>query len=481
MHGAFSIPIREQQNMEKRIGRQEPTIHFALPYEKTDGADAVSLYELTMRTALEWQQILVKDILARNDAGLWVHTRFGYSVPRQNGKGEILAIRELYGLATGERVLHTAHLTATSHKAWERLCSFLDSLNITYKSIKAKGQELIELTDGGRVEFRTRTAKGGLGESYDLLIVDEAQEYTIEQESALKYVISASPNPQIVMCGTPPTPISSGTVFKDFRNDVLSGHAEDAGWAEWSVSEMSDVDNKELWYETNPSLGIRLTERTLSAETGKTEDKKIDFNIQRLGLWIKHNLQSAILKSDWDKLLVEALPKFKGRMNAGVKFSKDGETVTLAIALKTEDDRIFIEVIDNRMVRDGIDWIVAFLKKARNGINKIVIDGANGKEILNDALKAEKLKGIVLASTAQVIKANAAFEQNMFDGRLCRMEQPTLTAVATNCEKRAIGSNGGFGYRSTTVKGDISILDAVLLAAWATDEFTEPRIQKISY
>ena len=106
--------------MEKRIGRQEPTIHFALPYEKTDGADAVSLYELTMRTALEWQQILVKDILARNDAGLWVHTRFGYSVPRQNGKGEILAIRELYGLATGERVLHTAHLTATSHKAWER-------------------------------------------------------------------------------------------------------------------------------------------------------------------------------------------------------------------------------------------------------------------------------------------------------------------------------------------------------------------------
>lgn len=467
--------------MKKRIGRQEPTIHFALPYEKTDGADAVSLYELTMRTALEWQQILTNDILARNTEGLWTHTRFGYSVPRQNGKGEILAIRELYGLATGERVLHTAHLTATSHKAWERLCSFLDCLNIIYKSIKAKGQELIELTDGGRVEFRTRTAKGGIGESYDLLIIDEAQEYTTDQESALKYVISASPNPQIVMCGTPPTPISSGTVFKDFRNDVLAGHTEDAGWAEWSVNEMTDVNDKDLWYETNPSLGIRLTERTLSAETGKTEDKKIDFNIQRLGLWIRHNQQSAILKSDWGKLAVEKLPKLKGRMCAGIKFSKDGETVSLAIAVRTNDGKIFAEVIDNRLVRDGIDWIVTFLSRARDGLNKIVIDGENGKELMNDALKSEKIKGVVMATTAQVIKANSAFEKNMYDCRLCRMEQPTLSAVATNCEKRAIGSNGGFGYRATSITGDISILDAFLLAAWATEEFPEPRKQKISY
>ena len=37
---------------EKRIGNQEPTIHFALPYEATDGQNAIELYELTGRTAL---------------------------------------------------------------------------------------------------------------------------------------------------------------------------------------------------------------------------------------------------------------------------------------------------------------------------------------------------------------------------------------------------------------------------------------------
>ena len=156
-----------------RSGRQEPTTSFVLPYQITDGETAAQLYELTGRTALEWQKNLLYDILAKNEDGKWIHTTFGYSVPRQNGKGEILIMRELYGLAIGERIMHTAHLTSTSHKAWERLRDILDILGIPYHSIKAKGQEIIELRDGGRVEFRTRTTTGGLGETYDLLIIDD--------------------------------------------------------------------------------------------------------------------------------------------------------------------------------------------------------------------------------------------------------------------------------------------------------------------
>ena len=65
--------------MDKRLGNQEPTVHVALPYSQTDGADAVDLYELTGRKAMIWQQDIIADILARNEAGLWVHTRYGYS------------------------------------------------------------------------------------------------------------------------------------------------------------------------------------------------------------------------------------------------------------------------------------------------------------------------------------------------------------------------------------------------------------------
>ena len=463
--------------MEKRIGRQEPTTHFTLPYTQTDGENAVRLYEMTGREVFEWQKIIVYDLLARNEDSLWTHTSYGYEVPRQNGKGEILIIRELYGLAIGERILHTAHLVQTAHKAWERLCSILDKLNITYHSIKAKGQELIDLPEGGRIEFRTRTEKGGLGESYDLLVVDEAQEYQMTHKSALQYVISASGNPQTVMCGTPPTPISSGTVFKDFRASVLSGQSEDSGWAEWSVDDMSDVNDRDLWYMCNPSLGLKLTERTITTETGDA----IDFNIQRLGLWIKYNQQSAILKTDWDAILTHKLPKFVGRMCVGIKYNKNGESVSLAIAVKTDDDHIFLEVVANHPVRDGNDWILMFLAKAQNNIKQIVVDGAGGRDILLDELKVEKIKRIHSVTAADVVKANASFERNLYDKKLLRMDQPGLTKVATNCEKRAIGSKGGFGYQAIFAEDDISLLDAVVLATWGTEEFPEPKKQKIWY
>ncbi|CRH17082.1 hypothetical protein CM318V1_1020001 [Carnobacterium maltaromaticum] len=72
-----------------------------------------------------------------------------------------------------------------------------------FNSIKAKGQERLELyATGGVIQFRTRTSSGGLGEGFDLLIIDEAQEYTTEQESALKYTVTDSNNPMTIMCGT---------------------------------------------------------------------------------------------------------------------------------------------------------------------------------------------------------------------------------------------------------------------------------------
>lgn len=194
---------------EIRRGRQTPTRSHILPYTETQGQESIDLYNTTGRMAQEWQELLMCDILAVNEEGLWVHTKFGYSVARRNGKNEIVVIREMYALQNGERVLHTAHRTTTSHAAWERLCNLLDKAKIEYKSVKASGRECVYVkgTDA-RVEFRTRSSKGGLGEGFDVLIIDEAQKYTDDQESALKYVVSDSKNPQTIFCGTPPTPVS---------------------------------------------------------------------------------------------------------------------------------------------------------------------------------------------------------------------------------------------------------------------------------
>lgn len=462
---------------EPRKGRQTPTQSVVLPYTVTKGEESINIYNSTGRTAQEWQELLIYDILAINEDNLWIHTKFGYSVPRRNGKNEIVVMRELWGLKNGERILHTAHRTTTSHTAWERLCMMLDKAKIEYKSIKASGRECVYIKGSdARVEFRTRSSKGGLGEGFDLLVIDEAQEYTDDQESALKYVVSDSRNPQTIFCGTPPTAVSSGTVFTKYRNNTLSGATVNGGWAEWSVEEQSNVHDRELWYATNPSLGTILTERAVLDEI--TTDQ-IDFNIQRLGLWIKYNQKSAISKAEWESLSVKILPKLKGKLFVGVKYGRDGTNVAISIACKTKDGPIFVESIDCREVRAGNDWIIAFLAKA--DIQNVVVDGANGQEILAGEMKKEKLKAPILPTVKEIIVANSTFEQGLCQQNIVHMNQPSLMQSVSNCEKRAIGTNGGFGYKSLREDIEIALLDSVIYAYWACSNFKEKKKQKASY
>ena len=138
-------------------GSQKPTEKIALPYKKSLGGDAVKLYNTTGKEAQKWQSDLLKDLMAVNKNGQWVHTRFGYSVPRRNGKNEVVAARELWGLKNGERIAHTAHRTKTSRTGWNRLCELLDKAKMPYKSIRAEGRETITLKENGAtIEFRTR-------------------------------------------------------------------------------------------------------------------------------------------------------------------------------------------------------------------------------------------------------------------------------------------------------------------------------------
>ena len=464
--------------MEARKGRQTPTTSVVLPYERTLGQAAIDLSEKTGRTAMEWQKLIVSDIMARNDEDLWVHSKFGYAVPRRNGKNEIAAIVELWGLRNGENILHTAHRTTTSRSAWERLKQLLDDAEIPHKDSGALGQETIRCKEtGGVIHFRTRTSKGGLGEGFDRMIIDEAQEYTEDQETSLKYVVSAAPNPQTLFCGTPPTTESTGTVFMHMRDTILTDGMDDTGWAEWSVDEIHKQTDIDAWYECNPSLGTILTERAVKAEVGPNE---LDFNIQRLGYWIRYNLKSAVSRAEWDELQCTEPPALRSSIFVGIKYSKT-DTVAVSIAVRAEDGRIFVEAIDCRPFRDGPDWILSFLKGIEYAA--VVIDGASGQHLLKDAMRDARLYRTTLPKVVEIIKANASFEERLAAKELCHMGQPSLTDSVTNCEKRTIGSNGGFGYKSINEAYDIALMDSMILAQWMCGQKTKQTVkrQKISY
>lgn len=481
-----------------RVDNQNPSFSNVTLTKKTKtlGTKAIKLYSFTGQDLFTWQQRQVRAIMTVNAKGEWKYSKYCIGLSRRNGKGEVLAAREMFGICElGEKVCHTAHRTTTSHDAFNRLYSLLKKAGyeeVSKKNTKNKpeqgfyasklyGLERIEILGGGSVDFRTRTDNGGLGEGFDLLIIDEAQEYTSRQESALLYTVSASKNPQTIFVGTPPTMTSHGDVFVRIRGKVLDGKAVDTGWAEWSTPEMiegDELNNPDLWKRYNPSYGKNLKERNIRNEL--TGDD-LDFNIQRLGFWCTFNQKSEISEADWDALRIDKAPELKGKRFIGIKYGKDGVNVAMSIASRTTDGHIFVESIDCVSVRAGNGWIFEYLFNPK--IGKIAIDGASGQKLLADQmLKHGIKKPPILPKVGEIIASNAMFEQAVFQQEICHRGQASLRNVVTNCSKRLIGTQGGFGYSSQVETYDIALMDSMILAYWlcATTKEEKPR-QSISY
>jgi len=223
-------------------------------------------------------------------------------------------------------------------------------------------------------------------------------------------------------------------------------------------------------------LGTIFTERSIQDEIGSDE---VDFNIQRLGLWIKYNQKSAISENEWNELKVHSLPILKGPLYVGIKYGNDGANVAMSIAVHTLSGKIFIETVDCQSVRNGNQWIIKFLRTA--DIAQVTIDGQSGQSILAADMKDFRLKAPILPTVKEVINANSMWEQGIYQQSICHSNQPSLTTVVTNSEKRNIGSSGGFGYKSQFDDMDISLMDSALLAHWACSNDKPKKKQQVRY
>ena len=91
------------------------------------------------------------------------------------------------------------------------------------------------------------------------------------------------------------------------------------------------------------------------------------------------------------------------------------------------------------------------------------------------------MKPPILPKVSEIIEANSSFEQAVFSGKISHAGQPSMKQAATNCDKRAIGSGGGFGYKAIKEGVDISILDSAILAYWIAAESKSRKKQRIIY
>ena len=428
----------------------------------------------------EWQgEGVVYGWMARGVDGRLAAGRCGVAVARQNGKNGTVEIAQLHKMVLqGRKILHTAHEVKTARKAFQRLCSFFENerkypeLAELVKEIRrTNGQEAIVLTNGASVEFVARSRGSGRGYTVDDLFCDEAQEMTDEQLEALLPTIAAAPSgdPQIIFLGTPPGPNTPGEVFSRVRSDAVSGNAERLCWDEWSIPDEMPIEQameqwRDLAYETNPALGLRLSISTIADESLAMSPD--GFCRERLGQW---QLAGAGLRafapSAWNALVGE---RVDGVTSFGVKFTADGSGVALASAHRAPGGMVFVEPLRQANLGEGIGWLVDELAELAPGAAQIVVDGKAGVGYLVNALRdaGVRNKRLVITPTLdQVIAAHSMFEQAVIAGALSHGGNAAFDEQVLAASKREIGKSGGFGWDAPE-GGTVVSLDAATLAFW---------------
>jgi hypothetical protein len=458
-----------------------------------DHADEVNaLMSFTGKRMMPWQMDDLRLMTAETEDGLWANNEVGKSIPRQAGKTtDVMWWAVDLAMVLGYRVLWTAHNYDTTCKTIEEFRDILGSKphdelrgisefnSHVLRASSKTSQEMFEFKPfkrgvlGGCIVFSTRTRTSKLGSTFDVVIMDEAQEATQEHLQALLPTTSSGrmKNPQFIYMGTPRRAGSTADVFDSMRNDLISDNPPSGSmWLEYGLEEIGDVDDESRWYEANPSLSQGVADIT-AIRAMRKRMTSVAFAQECLGVWLSP-LELAggagapvIGQEDWEACASSEEPPTDPRAYA-VKFAPDGSTFAVAVAV-TDGDIVHVELVDHRTAVGGKRALAEFVS-ARAQDYPVVIDGKAGADSLIERLVDVPEVNIIRPGTAGVVSACSGLLDAISEGRLRWFrpqgseEEDELTRCMTSARRRRIGRDGGWGF-----EGDgADAAEAAALAVW---------------
>ncbi|PLS26251.1 terminase large subunit domain-containing protein [Bifidobacterium parmae] len=392
-----------------------------------------------------WQKGLLYLMFGRREDGLYACGEGGavISICRQVGKTFTIG-SAIFILCAGRKdlkVLWTAHRTRTSDETFQTMCGFARNKQMTpYVDHirRANGQQEIAFRNGSRIMFGAREQGFGRGfDAVDMEIFDEAQILTVKALNDMVPATNVSPNPLIVMMGTPPQPGDPSEQFSQKRADGLA-HTDGMLYVEFSADRDADPDDHEQWAKANPSYPKR-TRETAILRMRKMLGGVDNFRREGLGIWDEDTTTSAIDPKQWAAGTVET-PDLKGRVAYGLDMPPDRSALAIAAAVRHDDD------------------------------TAVVIDAQSPAMSLVPDLRKQHIK-VTITQTRDLGAATGRTLDMIHAGTLQHLDadhQPQLNTAALNATTRPIGQSGAFGWNKTGGDIDISPLVAVTLAAYGT-------------
>jgi hypothetical protein len=420
-----------------------------------------------------WQENVLQAAMGERSDGTWAARQVAVSAPRQNGKSEIIVARALAGvlLFNEQTIIVSAHQQDTAREVFSRILDLIDQFPALERRVesvmRAVNREYIRFTSGQTIRFKARSTGSGRGFSCDCLLLDEAQILGSAAWSAILPTMSARPNPQAWLLGTPPTENDDGEVFERLRSIGLEGKEPRVAYLEWSADPDAAIDDPETWASANPAYGTRINHEAIATELASMGEEQ--FRMERLGIWPSLARHIPVLKaSAWRNLQRDgpaadtAPAALAVDMSHAMQISVTGSWV-LGEAIHVE------EVWAGDDVAAAVEWITAAAKRRI----PVLIDGFSPAAQMIPELSARGVKA-KRTTAGDMTKGCLIFETRANAGTLSHSGQPQLAAAVAGARKRPIGDAGGWGWDRRDATVTIHPLVAATLALLSASSTRAP-------
>lgn len=484
------------------VATQLPAI-AALPEHaiesQAEADDCIELAETYGPQLDEAQRIVLRSWLSTDSEGLWSARSAAHCVARQNGKGESLQARELFGLVQlGEQIIHTSHELPTSVNAFNRLRATFENYDDLRRLVKrvrlVNGEQGIDLRSGASIKYRARTSGGGRGLDHIALVVyDEAQHLKAEHIAASSPTGATHPNSQVILTGS--AGLATSEVWWSIRMDAIRRKQGRYAYLEHGAERCSlddqgrlqsstpDVTDPATWALANPAFGTRISEEFLESQLRLLGPDL--FAREHLTVWDQlpaMTIQAgAKLPADaWLDTVTGTPPAIDaGQIVMAFDVELDGSWSAISIATGTLAAG-YCELIEHR---EGTGWLPGRLVELtkRWQPRTIVLDGGCGTAaaMLGEvryafeqaALSTDRLQTL---TTKDYRLACSSFLQAIIDGKVSRpsVENDRLELAGLTARAREVGDSWIFDRRRSPEP-----IVAITTAAMARSMLAEPAFE----
>jgi len=299
----------QTKKKKKLVGDLKPRLHSPWLKGKSRVDEVIELAEKIGQPLLEWQKLILKDMLTIDNNNQFIKRSTLLLIARQSGKSHLARMRVLAGLfCFGEKdILMMSSNRSMALKSFNIIADIIernDFLRVQLKNGDPKkgirrtnGDERIILESGAQVEVVAATSDGARGRTADLLWIDELREVTEVAMDASKSVTLTRPNSQRLFTSNAGDAFSK--VLNDLHEQCLNHPPKSLGFYEYSAPPFCDIWDRKAWAMANPSLGYLIPEEAIE-ETIATSTMEAA-RTETLCQWIS-SISSPFTPGSWEDI-----------------------------------------------------------------------------------------------------------------------------------------------------------------------------------